>query len=103
MTFVSHFSDFLTSYILLLYSLTVNLISFFSFPDVLPKESNREGGGGAETETAEVRADPPGQPDQGAGLPQENGGGLLLVECPLTVFENSQFTSKFVDTSFLNV
>ena len=55
---------------------------------MFPEDSDGEGGGGAETEAAEVGAEPPGQPDQRAGPPQENGGGLLLVEYPLNVIVN---------------
>lgn len=62
--------------------------SLLFFPDVLSEESHGEGGGGAETETAEVRAEPPGQSDQRAGPPQENGGGVILNEYPLTIIVN---------------
>lgn len=60
---------------------------------MLPEESDGEGGGGAETETTEVRAKPPGQPDQRARPPQENGGGLL-VEYLLTIVTNWYLSSK---------
>lgn len=61
-----------SSYSSLLLSLT---LFSCSVTDEFPEESDGEGGGGAQTETAEVRAEPPGQPDQRAGPPQENGGG----------------------------
>lgn len=70
------------------FPLILTLLSSCSAPDVLPEESDGEGGGGAETETAEVRADSPGQPDQRAGPPQENGGGVFLLKYSLTVIVN---------------
>lgn len=68
--------------------LLLTLLASCYFPDVLPEESDGEAGGGAKTETAEVRAESPGQPDQRAGPPQENGGGVTLVEYPLSVSVN---------------
>lgn len=65
-------------------------LSSCSVPDVSPEESDGEGGGGAETETSEVRAEPSGQSDQRAGPPQENGGKVLLAELPLNVTVNWQ-------------
>ncbi len=65
--------------------LTLNFPFSWSFPDVLPEDSDGEGGGGAEAETVEVRAEPPGQPDQRAGPPQENGGEVLLTGYPTVI------------------
>lgn len=62
------------------FSLFSTLLSSSSFPDVCPEESDGERGGGAETETSEIRAEPPGQPETRAGPPQENGGEILVVE-----------------------
>ena len=73
------------------------------FLDVLSERSDGEGGGGAETETAEVRAEPPGQPDQRAGPPQENGGELPLAEYPLDIMMNLHLTSKSADIAFISL
>lgn len=53
-----------------------------------PEESDGERHGGAETEAAEVRAKPAGQPDQRAGPPQENGGVWFSVEKTFSVMVN---------------
>lgn len=52
---------------------------FGSFPDVFPEESDGEGGGGAKTEASEIRAEPPGLPEQRARPSQENGGGVTIL------------------------
>lgn len=43
-------------------------------PDDFPEEADGEGGGWAKTEASEVRAKPPGRPEQRAGPTQKNGG-----------------------------
>lgn len=79
--------------------LLLTLLSSCFFPDVFPEESNGEGGGGAETETSAIRAEPPGQPEQRAGPPQKNGGGVLLVEyncyCYWSTIKLSKRSTKY--------
>lgn len=62
-----------------------------SIIDEFPEESDGEGGKGAQTETAEVRAEPPGQPDQRAGPLQKSRG---VSHCQIAVLSKSHFKGK---------
>lgn len=50
----------------------------FCFPGEYSEKANGEGDAGAETKAAEVRAEPPGVPDQRAGPAGQNGGRVLI-------------------------
>lgn len=88
MTFVSFSAFFLH------FSLRTLLSSCF-FPDTSPEDSNREGGGGAQTEASEIRAEPPGQPEQRAGPLQENGGEVTKM--------STKYACVLTSASWLNV